>query len=354
MKPIQYLVGLFFAWGLVTGLAACGDSNAREENGAPAVREIEAISVRVKEIHPAPFVDAITVAGIVKAYDDVFVSPEEGGVVKEWKVRKGQRVAKGDLLVVLRDDVARAGYDAALAQFKIAQMNYEMQEGVYSEKGISEMQFKSMEYNRDAAKAQADLMKARLERTILRSPVAGILSEELFDAGEFAPPAMPIAHVVNSYTLKVSAEVSEKQTAVLLLGTSATITFDAFPGDTVRSKITFIGPAISASNRTLPVEFIIQNPNAKYKPEMIVKVRILRRSRADVILVTEDVVQQVDRGKFVVYVEKDGKAEERIIKIGSRNGTFVEVVEGLKAGERVIVSSVEKLVNGQPVKVQGG
>ena len=71
------------------------------------------VNVKIEIVKPTRLVDAIQVAGTVKAFEDVNISPEEGGVIKEWKVKKGQRVQKGDLLVVLRDELVKAGLDAA-------------------------------------------------------------------------------------------------------------------------------------------------------------------------------------------------------------------------------------------------
>lgn len=353
MKAKILLFGIGSVFALAIAIYSCSNSDAQDESSKAAARAESAVSVRVQELRPVPFVDVLNVVGIIKAYDDVMLSPEDGGVVKEWKIEKGQHAAKGDIVVVLKDEVARASYEAAQAQYTIAEMNYEKQTRVYSEQGISELQLKSTEYNRDAAKAQADLMKARLERMILRSPVDGILSEQFSDEGEFAPQAVPIAHIVNSRRLKIAAEISERHAADLVVGTPTTLTFDAFPGDTVRAKITYVGSTVNATNRTLPVEALISNPGLKYKPEMLAKMRILRRSRANAIMVSESIVQQVDRGRYVVYVENEGKAEERSVKIGSRNGTMVEIVEGLRPGDRLITSGYQRLVNGQLVKVEG-
>jgi len=120
-------------------------------------------------------VDAIQVAGTVKAFEDVNISPEEGGVIKEWIAQKGQQVKKGDLIVTLKDEVIKAGYDAAEAQYRMADLNVEKQQKVFDQQGISDLQMKNFQYGRDAAKANADLMKARWERTQIRSTIDGVV-----------------------------------------------------------------------------------------------------------------------------------------------------------------------------------
>src|SRR3990172_12167423 len=116
MKTVYRTIVLLLA--VVTGLAlySCGKSG--KEAGSPGVQPI---NVKVEIVKPQRMVDGIVVAGTVKAYEDVNLSPEEGGVVKEWKAKKGQTVRKGDLIVVLKDEVIKAGYDAAAAQYKMAE-----------------------------------------------------------------------------------------------------------------------------------------------------------------------------------------------------------------------------------------
>ena len=349
MKPYSLFILIVSAVVVPVLFIACGTSDAKEGDVA---RQVDAITVRVEEIRPTAFSDLLQVPGTVEAYQDVQLSPEEGGVIKEWTARKGQWVKKGDILCILNDDVIKANYEAALAQYKIAELNYEKQKNVYDENVISELQFKTAMYSRDAAKAQADLMAARLERTRLRSPIDGILNDRFHEAGEFAAPAVPLAHVVNVGWIKVLADVSERYAGSITVGDEATVIPDAFPLDSLKGRVIFVGASVSMSNRTLPVEIAVSNPGRKLKPEMIARVRIVRAVRSDAITIDQNIVQQVDRNKNVVFVEVDGKAEERTVTLGARQGSLVEITAGLKAGDRLIVSGYQLLVAGQAVTIQ--
>jgi membrane fusion protein (multidrug efflux system) len=341
--PLLALLALGAAAVMFTG---CGG----ESQGATP-EELPGLTVRVETVSPAPLKDAISVAGIVKAAEDVMLSPEEGGVVKEWKVEKGQRVAKGQVIVVLKDEVIKASYDAAVAQYEMAEMNYSKQQKVYEEQGISDLQYQNLRLGRDAAKANADLMKARWERTQIKSPVDAVLDEQYFDEGEFAPPAMPIAHLVNLSTLKIAAEIPERYAAVIGAGAPILVTFDAFPGDTLRARLNFVGSTVNANNRALIVEAILPNFTGRLKPEMIGKVLVLRSSKESALLVPEIAVQLVDRDRYVVFVEENGKAVQRVVRLGAREGSRVEVLSGLRSGNRLIVTDMQKLTDGTSVRV---
>jgi membrane fusion protein, multidrug efflux system len=327
-------------------LSSCGKQETNSNS-----KKVQPVDVRVDILKPSRLVDAIQVAGTVKASEDANLSPEEGGVVKEWKAKKGQSVKKGDLVIVLRDEVIKAGYDAAAAQYKMAELNLEKQKKVFDEQGISELQLKNLEYARDAAKANADLMKARWERTQIRAPFDGIVDNIVPNEGDFAPPGVPVARVINTSTVKIQADIPEMYSGSVNVGSAAIVTFDALPGDTLRGTVNFVGSTVSAANRALQVEIVVVNPYRKIKSEMVAKARIIRGTKLNAIQVSENLVQLVDRDRTIVYVEKDGKAEERRLKLGGRQGIMVEVLEGLNAGDHLIVSGDQKVINGTPVNV---
>jgi membrane fusion protein (multidrug efflux system) len=346
MKTMQKVTAAILV--IVLGLML---SSCKKGESQTVVQKTQPVNIRIEQVKTSSLVDGIQVAGTVKAYEDVNMSPEEGGVVKEWKVKKGQLVKKGDLIVVLKDEVIKAGYEAANAQYKIAELNVEKQQGVYDQQGISELQYKNMQYGRDAAKANADLMKARWERTQMRSPIDGTVDNTMPNEGEFAPPGMPIARIVNISLIKIQAEVPELYSGTIKPGTEAMITFDALPGVTLKGRATFVGSTVSAANRTLMVEIALPNERRKIKPEMVAKVKIMRETKLNAVLVSEDIVQLVDRDRYIVYVEKNGVAEERRLKLGGRQSNKVEVLEGLTQGDHLIVVGYQKLVNGTPVVV---
>ena len=326
-------------------------SSCKKNEADATEKKVPPVNVTVQQITPSVMIDGIQVAGTVKAFEDVMMSPEEGGIVKDWVKKKGDRVNKGDLIVTLKDEVIKASYEAADAQFKMAQLNVEKQQSVYEQQGISELQYKNLQYGRDAAKANADLMKARLERTQLRSPINGIVDNTMPNAGEMAPPGVPIARIVNISTIKIQAEIPELYSGMINVGTSVSVTFDAVPDLTLNGKVTFISSTVSSSNRTMLVEILLPNPNGKLKPEMVAKVNLVRQKKNNAILVSENIIQLVDRDRYIVYVEKKGTAEERRVKIGGRQGNLVEVTDGLQIGDHLIVSGYQKLVNSTPVVI---
>jgi RND family efflux transporter MFP subunit len=194
-------------------------------------------------------------------------------------------------------------------------------------------------------------MHGRWERTRIKSPIDGILDERYIDEGEMAAPGVPIAHVVDIRRVKIRVEVPERYAGSIRPGTPIELTVQAYPGDTFTGKVSYIGAAINADNRTFPIESVIPNPRLCLKPEMIAKVKLAQSMQKQAVLIDEEIVQQLDRDKRVVYVVNGGKAEERIVLLGGRKENLVEVVSGLKPGERVITSGYQSIIHGQEVVV---
>lgn len=328
---------------------SCGDSKSA---GGSGTNNADApVNVRVEVLKPVDFSESIQLTGIVKALEDVTVTPEEGGTLKEWTCDKGRFVERGTIIALLDDGVVKPAYDAAVAQYNTAELVYDNQKSVYAVQAISETQLKTSGYTRDAAKAQADLMKARFERTRVRAPISGILDDRFADVGEMAPPGVPLARIVNLAAVKVVINIPERYAGQLQKGSPVDFAVISYPGQTFRGKITFIGSAISPDNRTFPVEAELQNPGGKLKPEMIARASIRQASRKQALAVREDIVQQVDRDRQIVYVDEQGIARERRVQLGGRSGNSVEVVAGLKAGDRIITAGFQNVVDGQAIAV---
>ena len=330
-------------------LPGCGQSDSRNSSEEP--RSEAPVQVKTEELQPVPFAEVLSLTGYIKSLDDVVVSTEEGGVLRTWAVRRGAYVRKGELLASMKDDVLRPQYEAARAQYEIAELTYQKQRKVFEEQGISEVQVLTAQYNRDAALAQMELAKNRLERTSIRSPIDGILDDRFIDEGELAPPGAPVARVVNLDRTKVVVNVPESQIGLLSKGDEAGIGVSAFPGEEFKGIISFVGSAVVADNRTVVMEILVRNPERKLRPDMIARVRIEATAGRNAIVVPEGVVSQIDQKTSVVYIEADGKVERKSVTLGGRNNGNVEIVSGLQPGDHLIVDGFRDVFDGQEVEV---
>jgi RND family efflux transporter MFP subunit len=348
-RNLIYPVMLFAA---VTTLALSGCGNNNAEPASTVSGKIPAVTVSVMELQPSEFREIIDVTGSIASPEDAMVPADEGGRVIKWMVPLGARVRAGQVLVQLDSVLVRSSYDAAVAQYNIAQTNYERQKNVYDEQGISELQLKTLQYQRDAARAQMDMSRARLERTRVKSPFNGILNAKIVEMGEMSAPGMPIAHVVNIDRLKIQAGVPERYASHFRPGDKVSFSVDTYPGQLFSGKIRFVGAAVNKDNRSIPVEVDIAAHSGQLKPDMIAMMQIRLTSRVNSIVVPEDYISKTDKNEFVAYVEIGGVADERKVKIEASSKGSMLISDGLKIGDRLITLGHQNVTDGQRVIVK--
>ena len=330
---------------------ACSSSNAENGKDKKTEKEIE-VFVKAEPVALKDFTETIHLTGSVESQNNITVPAEEGGRIVSWKSEKGGFVQKGQALVQIDDAMYKAGYDAALANYNMAEVNYQKQKAAFEEQAISALQLKNLEFARDAAKAQADLAKIRLDHATVRSPISGILNNRFADEGELIGPGMPIAQVIDMNDMKVMVGVPERYSKDLRVGLPVEFTVDAFENETFIGTISFVAAEVNPDNRAIPVEIRFANAQNKLKPMMIAAIKLKLVSSSKAILVSQDYIQQVDMGKMVVYVVNNGLAEERLVTLDGTDGAMVRVVSGLKEGDRIITVGFQNLIDKQKVKIQ--
>ncbi|MDH7515522.1 MAG: efflux RND transporter periplasmic adaptor subunit [Bacteroidota bacterium] len=348
----KFITGLVLACTFALGVIvpSCSRSGA-EDTKQPTNGSERPVDVAVRAVEPGTFQETIRVVGTIMADNDVVVPAEESGRLVAWEVPRGARVRKGQVIARLDDALLKAAFEAADAQYQLAELTVQKQEKVFEGQGISEIQMKSYQYQRDAAKAQMELAKARLEKTRIKSPIDGVLEARMVDAGEMVGAGSPVARVIEHSHLKISAGVSEKYAGGFRLGDPVTFTVDAYPGVTFRGKIVFIGGAVSKDSRSIPIEIAVAGADARLKPDMIASVTIALAPRHGVIVVREDYLQIVDRNRYAAFVAKGDRAEERDVRIGGRSDGEVLVLAGLEAGDLLITRGFQNVSDGQRIVV---
>ncbi len=150
------------------------------------------------------------------------------------------------------------------------------QEQIYKEKVISELQFLNSKYERDAAKANYELIKARYERTFIKAPFTGIVDARFAEIGEMVLPGSPVVSVVSMYKIKLEAGVPENYVNMVKKGDSVKVVFKDLNNSVYYEKVSYVGNTISTDNRTFPIEINIDNRDGKIKPELSAQIYIYK------------------------------------------------------------------------------
>jgi RND family efflux transporter MFP subunit len=347
-KSLVLLLSVILIGFISSTFIGCADSEAN--SNSPVAKEENFTLVEVSELVAEPYIDYISLIGVVKPYQIANIASVEGGKIKQFNKSKGSFVKEDEIILVIDNDVLKANLDAAKAQYDLAEMNFSKQEKIYKENISSEMTFLQSKYQRDAAKANYELIKARYDQTYIKAPFSGYLDSKYFEEGEVVSPGLPIITLINSNMVKVSAGLPENFIAEIKNGNECIVNFKDLNDLKVKSRISFMGKSITTNNRTLPIEMLVQNSTNQIRPELNAEVQIQRGKYDKMIVIPENVVARTDYG-YIAFVANGDKAELRKIKILNRRGNQVAVSEGLKEGEKLIVVGYQSLVDGENIKV---
>jgi RND family efflux transporter MFP subunit len=353
MRPraIRWALGLVTATVTVACQPADG-SPARDETPEALGRVVK---VEVRPVRPDTFVDYVRATGEVEALSDVVLSAEETGVIREFYVSKGAPVQAGQPIAKIDDAVLAPQVEEARAAAQLAREQYERQRRVWEEEKIgSEIGYLQAKSQAEVAAARAAALEARLARTVIRAPTAGVFDEKLIEVGEMAMPGSRVGRVVSAWRVKVTAGIPERFAADVRAGTPARVTLDIFPGDTLPGRVGFVGGTVDPASRTFPIEIVMENPRRLIKPHMVANVHVERERLRGVVVLPQDLVLRTEEGYQVfVVAERDGAsfAEARRVVLGPAYGNRVVITQGLATGDRVISAGARLVDHDSRVQV---
>ncbi len=200
------------------------------------------------------------------------------------------------------------------------------------------------------AKANLDLNKAQLANLIILSPMNGGITKRYVDPGTMVKDTTPILTLMDFSEMKMVVNVIEREFVRLQIGQPVKVTVTAFPNRTFQGRISVITPALEMQSRTAEIQISIPNPGYVLNPGMFGGAEILLRSNPEATLVPIQAL--VTRGeKDFVYVINDNKAFARTVRKGLIKDTFVEIIQGVKAGEKVVIAGQDSLKDGSIVRL---
>ena len=240
--------------------------------------------------------------------------------------------------LVAHGDVSKQQYDVAQKAFEQAEARY--QSAVEN--------VRNLQASVEEKRASLALAKKQLQDVDIVSPVNGVIKEKLASRGEYLQPGKAVATVVQVNPLRLKIEFPENFAAGVKRGQQVTLKVDSFPDREFRGLITRINPSLDEKNRSLMAEAEVPNPGGLLRPGMFAHVEVTSDAPGAALMVPEKSVVSL-AGVNKIFVEDGGRAIERKVKLGARDGGLVEIVEGVRTGERVITSNTDKLADGVAV-----
>ncbi len=354
---IKYIIIPMIVIAAMFTYAGCSrqDTSSKQEKKINvAVKPAETKSLR-------PFIEAV---GTLNPYDEVTISTEVEGIIANITVDEGTVVTKGMLISAINDtdyllDVTRAKamLRQATANLLNINMEYQRKEALFKDGLISVHDYDSVsaglslaEAERDNALAALSLAEHRLTKTKIYSPISGIVKERAVSGGSFVRNGTPVCTIIQVDPLKLNFTVSEKDAGVLRKGQDLQFKVETLQDREFSGKLTIIYPGLDEKTRTLKAEAVVSNPDGVLRPGFFTDVKLFTGGARGTLLVPANAL--LYEGETIkVFTINNETANEHKVKIGTKYGEMIEIREGLKAGDSVVIAGQQNLSEGIKVNV---
>lgn len=348
MNKIRLYTPLLFL--LMISISSCSELQEDEPENDNNVRTVAVETITIVE---DAFEDYIRLSGTVEAIEDAVISAETSGRILHI-VDRGAELSEGDILARLDDRVIRAQYNSARTSFQLADQTYERFERLYADSIISTQDFQNAEAQRDQARAQLDQAEKQLRDVNIEAPFSGRVEERFVQRGELTSPGQPIARIVDASIVRILTGIPERYANEIKVDSPVNATIRSLPGVKVDSKISYISNVIDPDTRTFTAEIEVNNRDYTIKPEMIVDLRVRRKTIENAIIIPRtSVLRDEDGVNIFVASEEDGHKVARIrsIETGQASGALIEIISGLNDGDEVIITGMRSLSDGDRLNI---
>ena len=288
--------------------------------------------------------------GSLRADEAISIRPEIAGRIETIAFEEGARVQKGALLATLDASEQRAVLASSAAQAKLDAQRLERAEDLFRKRFGSEQALDEARSNhaRSLAKQRED--EARLAKTRIRAPFAGVAGLRQVSEGAYVAAGTDIARLEKIDQLKLDFRIPEIYLGRLKAGLKLRIAVDAYPDEGFPGAIYALEPGVDEQTRTLLARARIANPLLKLRPGMFARVQLQLGVRENAVWIPEEAI--VPRGQeSYVYRVAGGKAELVRVQTGSRKVGEVEILKGIAGGDLVITEGTQRLAPGVAVSV---
>jgi RND family efflux transporter MFP subunit len=328
---------------------------AAEDGGAVPVA---VANVQERDIHRV-----LDLTGTVTAMRSARLSAATSGLVTTLQVDTGSRVEAGQLLLELDPELAQLQLDSAMAQ--VEQADTELRDArrrlaeartLVPQRSIAESVVRDIEAEvagdeaaLHQAQAEAGYRRGVLQRHQLRAPFDGVVSAKLTELGEWIDPGQAVLGLVALDDVRLDFPVSEDYLADIRPDTPLTFSLSANPGQVLEGSVDTVVPITDPGARTFLLRVLAENPDQRLLPGMSVRAQLHLATGRTGLVVPRDAILRLPDGRVVVWTVDAGVARENLVVPGLGFDSLVEISEGLRAGDTVVVEGNEALQNGQRV-----
>lgn len=349
------------AWWMQHKSSSVPSSSPAAAASAPAAGSVGGAqrvpAVEVAKVTPVTLVDEAQSVGSLRSRQGVMIRPEVAGRIKSIQFTEGQRVAKGQLLVQLDDQLQAAQVSQAKAEMSIAEANHKRNQDLVSQNFISKRTVDESAAALDVARAKLELAVATQQRLKIVAPFDGVTGLKQVSVGDYLKDGADIVNIEDIDAVLVDFRLPERFQSKIRPGQKAQLNVDALPGRPFTALVQAVDPLIDANGRSVGIRGCIDNRQRQLRPGMFARVNTVFGVREQALTVPEEAIVPQGGRTFVVKVVPGDKpdtlvAQRVAVKTGVRQPGKVEITEGLELGDTVVTAGHQRLQkDGTPVRV---
>lgn len=308
-------------------------------------------------VQPERFEHFVQVQGDVATKQNIVLYPQFSSQLKKLHVVVGDEVKKGAVLATLDDNGLSQQLNQLKVQEALAKTTFERQEKLWAQNIGSELQFLQAKTQYEAQKSLTQQLSQQLEKTQIIAPFDGTIDAVLAEAGTVVSAgASPVFRLVNLSNMYLKADVPESYLSEVVAGKKVMVDFPVL-GLKVASKVRSVGRYINPGNRTFSIEVDLPKQTSQIKPNLTAQIQINDYTSEQALLVPQSVISENAAGQQYVYTtfydqeREQSTALKRIVVTGKTEGDFVEILEGIQAGDTVISEGARSVKDGQAISI---
>ncbi|WP_199912418.1 efflux RND transporter periplasmic adaptor subunit [Stenotrophomonas sp. SAU14A_NAIMI4_8] len=332
---------------LLSGCAAGPNAEAKAETKDE--KKVDAVPVEVAVASHRAVAASYTGTAALEPRAESQVVAKTSGVALAVLVEEGQRVSAGQPLVRLDPDRARLAVAQSEAQLRKLENNYQRAQKLVGQQMVSAADVDQLRYDLENMRAQYRLATLELSYTTVVAPISGVIASRSIKTGNFVQINTPIFRIVDNSRLEATLNVPERELATLRAGQPVTLSADALPGQSFTGTVDRIAPVVDSGSGTFRVVSAFDGAAHALQPGMFGRIRIDYDQRADALVVPR--LSLLDDGEPAVFRVRAGKVARVPVKLGYAEGPWVEIREGLAAGDQVVTAGKVALRDGTAVQV---
>jgi membrane fusion protein (multidrug efflux system) len=358
---------------VLLGSMGCGDSESRlaMSETMPGQAALETrLRVKVDSVRRGTLARGGSVVGTVRAFHHAQIMAETQGRVVARVVEPGAVVEKGDAIVELEStrlklEVRRtdASLQAARTVLAHAQREFERGQQLAAESAISAQRQDDLRLALDRAKDELalaevarDTARRDLEDARIEAPFDGSVDSIEVSVGDFVSPGTPVATLVDLSRVRIFGGVTAREAARLRPGSIANVSFADLGGRTFEATLESVGRVANPSDGTYAIELWMDNEETLMRDGLVARIELSNEHAQEFVLARREALLRRDgRPEVFVVSEESGRlvAHSRILRTGRSDGNWIEVVEGLEPGDRIVYDGHFALEDGSMVEIDG-